>query len=258
MPRLAGSSGPAALVVSLLALTVAIGGTSYAAVQIARDSVASAQIKDDTIRSRDVADGGLRATDFAPSQLPSGAPGAQGEPGGIGPAGPVGPPGEQGPPGVPGPSGATGEQGLPGVPGPSGAPGASGAPGPSGPPGPSGEPGPSGDAGPSGPPGPTGAPGDPGFTGTFFAAEVDDDGTLIDDVNVDGVQHPADGVYFLAVTGFPRNCVATVTAEGFDPNNVNFTVSAETRDVQVVANRTAFPFGSVDTSFDITGWCVDD
>ncbi|WP_182525655.1 hypothetical protein [Nocardioides dongkuii] len=66
------------LVVSTLALVVATGGTSYAAMQIT-----SKDIVDDTVRSRDVRDGTLKAKDFRTGSLPAGEQGEAG-PAGVG------------------------------------------------------------------------------------------------------------------------------------------------------------------------------
>jgi hypothetical protein len=87
-------------VTATLALLVALSGTSYAAVSMARDSVTSWHIADGTIRARDlredsvrsaaVRDGSLRARDFRDGQLPQGAPGPQGEPGPQGQPGAAG------------------------------------------------------------------------------------------------------------------------------------------------------------------------
>lgn len=80
------------MAVSLLALAVATGGTSYAAAQIG-----SAGIRDNSVRSVDVRDGGLRPVDFsdAAKQALRGAPGQDGA---EGPEGPIGPRGEDGSP----------------------------------------------------------------------------------------------------------------------------------------------------------------
>jgi hypothetical protein len=77
-----------AVVISMIALFVALGGTSYAA--LARNSVTTIQVKD---RS-------LLAKDFRSGQLPRGATGPAGA------AGPAGPAGAAGPAGPAGPSGA--------------------------------------------------------------------------------------------------------------------------------------------------------
>ena len=86
--------------VALLALFLAIGGTSYAAVKLPTNSVATKQIKNGQVKKADlgknavtsakVKDLSLRARDFAPGQLPAG------------PAGPPGPQGEAGKPGADG------------------------------------------------------------------------------------------------------------------------------------------------------------
>jgi hypothetical protein len=92
-------SGRLALVLSLFTLVIAMGGTSYAAVKLARNSVTSATIKNNTITSADVKDHSLGAVDFRPGQLPAGPRGPQG------PRGVPGAPGEQGPQGAQGPAG---------------------------------------------------------------------------------------------------------------------------------------------------------
>jgi hypothetical protein len=70
--------------VAYLALFVALGGTSYAAVALPKNSVGAAQIKKDAVRSGDVKNGSLAAADFKAGQLPAGA---------SGPTGPQGPAG---------------------------------------------------------------------------------------------------------------------------------------------------------------------
>ena len=97
-------------VTSMMALTVALGGTSYAAITLPRNSVGSSQIKSKAVKSSDlgsnavtsakVKNGTLRAQDFALDQLPvgpRGAPGANGANGAAGPTGPQGPVGTGGP-----------------------------------------------------------------------------------------------------------------------------------------------------------------
>lgn len=101
-------------VAATLALVIATGGTSYAAVV-----VTSANIKDETVQSRDVRNGTLKLSDIndtAEAQL-------RGKVGPRGPAGPRGLPGEPGEPGeqgLPGEQGEPGEQGIPGTNGVSG------------------------------------------------------------------------------------------------------------------------------------------
>jgi len=100
------------MAVALVALFVALGGTSYATVsavmpansvgtkQIRDNSVTRAKIAHESITSVLVKDGGLLAKDFATGQLPSG------------PTGPAGPAGPQGPKGDKGDTGATGVVGT--------------------------------------------------------------------------------------------------------------------------------------------------
>jgi hypothetical protein len=90
-----------ATVIASLALLVALGGTSVAAVSVAlpRNSVGNAQLKKDAVTSIKVKNGSLLKADFKAGQLPAGAPG---------PAGPAGPAGSVGPAGPSGPSGPSG------------------------------------------------------------------------------------------------------------------------------------------------------
>jgi hypothetical protein len=77
--------------VSLLALFVALGGTSYAAVQLGKNSVGAKQIKKNAVRaseikagavrSSEVSNGSLLASDFGAGQLPAGAKGDKGDKG---------------------------------------------------------------------------------------------------------------------------------------------------------------------------------
>jgi hypothetical protein len=87
-----------ALIIAVLALVVALGGTSYAALKLGKNTVGAKQLKKGAVRSKKVADGSLLARDFKAGQLPAGAPGPQGQPGAKGD------PGEQG---VAGPAGPT-------------------------------------------------------------------------------------------------------------------------------------------------------
>ncbi len=72
---------------ALVALFVALGGTSYAAVKLKKGSVTTREIKDATVRSSDLAPG-------------------------VALSGPRGPRGAEGPAGVAGPTGAPGAQGV--------------------------------------------------------------------------------------------------------------------------------------------------
>jgi hypothetical protein len=154
-------------VVATLALFCALGGTSYAAVELSKgsvdsehlregavrgrhidlDAVTSSRIEDGSILSRDLRRGAVKwedlanrsvtsakvrnysllARDFRPGQLPAGPRGDAGE---AGPPGAMGPPGQRGEPGVEGATGAPGTPGTPGPEGPVGPPGPPGLPGP--------------------------------------------------------------------------------------------------------------------------------
>lgn len=97
------------MLVALLALFVALGGSSYAAVTLSNNSVKSKHIKNGQVKRADirasavnsgkVADGSLQAGDFAAGQIP---------PGPAGPAGPAGSAGAKGDKGDPGQPGAPG------------------------------------------------------------------------------------------------------------------------------------------------------
>lgn len=79
--------------IALIALFVALGGTSYAAIRLPRNSVGWPEIRPNAITSSKIRDGSLSRRDFAPGQLqavraatPDGAsPAAQGAPGPPGP-----------------------------------------------------------------------------------------------------------------------------------------------------------------------------
>ena len=78
-------------VVSLLALSIALGGTSYAALKVTgRDVVNSSltgrDVRNNTLRGSDIRNGSLGVRDFARGRLPAG------------PRGPAGPPGPAGAP----------------------------------------------------------------------------------------------------------------------------------------------------------------
>jgi hypothetical protein len=77
--------------VALLALFVALGGTSYAAVKLPANSVGAKQIKNNAVRSAEVKNGALKSQDFAPGTLLQGPAGPRGATGATGPRGPAGP-----------------------------------------------------------------------------------------------------------------------------------------------------------------------
>jgi hypothetical protein len=86
-------------VVATLALFVALGGSSYAAITLSKNSVKSKHIAKGAVKrsdigrsavnSRKVADGSLLGIDFKPGQLPTGPQGPKGDPGPQGPPGPT-------------------------------------------------------------------------------------------------------------------------------------------------------------------------
>jgi hypothetical protein len=89
-----------AMAVALIALLVALAGTSYAAVKLPRNSVGGPQLKRNAVTGDKVHDGSLFANDFAAGQIPKGPKGDAGPQGPGGPQGPAGIAGAQGPPGV--------------------------------------------------------------------------------------------------------------------------------------------------------------
>jgi hypothetical protein len=156
-------------VVGTLALFVALGGVSYAAVTLPAHSVGAQQLRTDAVTSDKVRDGSLRKRDFNNGALPRGKMGDPGQDGQPGDAGPPGPRGEHGPAGAkgdPGPMGANGGAGDDGRAGPAGHDGPAGPAGPPGPAGSSGSSGVAGSIGPAGPIGPPGSGGQPGMQGT--------------------------------------------------------------------------------------------
>lgn len=101
----------AATVISCIALGIALGGTSYAAVVLPKNSVGTAQLKKNAVVSSKVMNGTLLAADFKAGQLPAGPKGDKGDAGAQGAAGPTGPTGAAGPTGPTGAAGATGPAG---------------------------------------------------------------------------------------------------------------------------------------------------
>lgn len=86
----------ASMVVASTALVVALAGSGYAAVTLAKDSVGAREIRANAVRAAEIApnavgtakvrNGSLKAEDFAPGQLRAGATGAQGPQGERGPS----------------------------------------------------------------------------------------------------------------------------------------------------------------------------
>jgi len=99
-----------AMIVACLALLMALGGTSVAAVnqlgrntvdtpQLVNGAVTNPKIRNNAINSSKVANRSLLRSDFAPGQLPAGP---------VGPQGPAGPTGAAGAAGAAGPAGVIG------------------------------------------------------------------------------------------------------------------------------------------------------
>jgi hypothetical protein len=80
------------LVISVVALVVALAGTSYAALSLPKNSVGSKQIKANAVTSSKVKNRSLRPTDFKAGQLPAGPQGPKGDKGDKGDAGVPGTP----------------------------------------------------------------------------------------------------------------------------------------------------------------------
>jgi hypothetical protein len=91
-------------VAAYLALFIALGGTSYAAVKLPKNSVGATQIKANAVGSSEVKNGSLTKSDFKTSSIPAGPAGAQGPQGIQGPQGLKGDKGNQGDKGTVGPA----------------------------------------------------------------------------------------------------------------------------------------------------------
>jgi hypothetical protein len=102
-------------VLASLALFIALGGASYAAVQIPKGSVGTKQLKRNAVTSPKVKPGSLLVSDFRASQRSQlrGPAGPEGPRGATGPEGLHGPRGATGPEGPEGPRGLTGPAGPP-------------------------------------------------------------------------------------------------------------------------------------------------
>src|SRR5215208_6946809 len=77
--------------IAVIALFVALGGTTWAATQLPKGSVGTKQLKSNAVVSSKVKDGSLDSTDFGTGELPPGPPGPRGERGPVGPQGQPGP-----------------------------------------------------------------------------------------------------------------------------------------------------------------------
>lgn len=115
MHRLLSRRPSPALIVALVALFVALGGSAYAALALPKNSVGSAQLINGAVTPTKLSQASKRALS---------RPGPKGETGAPGPKGDLGPKGD------PGPKGETGAQGPEGPKGDAGAKGDTGAAGP--------------------------------------------------------------------------------------------------------------------------------
>jgi hypothetical protein len=136
-----------AMIVAILALIVALGGSAYAA-----SKISGTQIKNNSISLKKL----NRHARIATVNLPANGPG---QPGAEGKEGAAGHNGSNGNEGKAGENGKNGEKGEQGDTGPQGSPGTPGAAGPQGAQGDPGSPGSPGATGPAGPQGPQGEPG---------------------------------------------------------------------------------------------------
>jgi len=164
-----------AVVLSAIALLVALSGTSFAAV--------SALAPTNSVGSPQVINGSLQTVDLS-RRTAAFLTGSRGAPGPAGPKGSRGPAGAAGAPGATGAQGLTGVQGQPGTAGAQGPQGTAGTNGSQGPAGATGSQGPAGATGPSGLKGDKGDKGDRGpsdaYEAVFTAGHVISEGALGD------------------------------------------------------------------------------
>lgn len=106
--------------IGLLALFIALGGTSYAAVKLPKNSVGSTQIKKGAVSESKLSKGVVAKLDKSGRTGSNGATGGEGARGPAGPAGPAGATGPTGAPGATGMAGPKGDDGAPGATGPKG------------------------------------------------------------------------------------------------------------------------------------------
>ncbi len=101
-------------VVSTLALFIALGGVSYAAVKLPAHSVGTRQLRNNAVNGEKVRNHSLTALDIV-GGLPRGPKGDTGATGPGGASGVQGPKGDAGAPGAPGDAGPPGDDGAPGA-----------------------------------------------------------------------------------------------------------------------------------------------
>src|SRR4051812_7276159 len=70
--------------IAMLALFIALGGTTYAATHLSKNSVGSKQLRRNAVRSKHVKNHSLLKRDFKAGQLPKGDKGDPGTPGATG------------------------------------------------------------------------------------------------------------------------------------------------------------------------------
>lgn len=142
-------------VAAAIAVFIALGGTSYAAVTLQQNSVGAREIRAGAVGSSEVRNGSLTSKDFKRGVLPANA--TRNAASSVSPAGSAGPAGANGTAGPRGERGPAGPAGVAGAKGERGADGEDGATGAQGPAGPAGATGPQGPAGPTGATGPSDA-----------------------------------------------------------------------------------------------------
>ena len=97
LPRIRRHRPSPALVVSIIALFVALGGTSYAALRIPKNSVGSPQVINGSLQKADLsAKAAAALKGRTGAQGPHGSPGTNGAVGAAGPTGATGPAGQNG------------------------------------------------------------------------------------------------------------------------------------------------------------------
>ena len=212
-------------VIAVVALFIALGGASYAAIKVPKNSVGTKQIKKNAVNSSKVKNKSLLAKDFKAGQLPRGP---------IGPAGPIGQTGMAGRDGSAGPTGQNGAPGEDGATGPSGATGPDGATGLQGP------------TGPTGLDGGTGPTGSTGATGTSSAAVMAAHTTsnlggffAISGVTSTSVASKADVVTISPAVPVTARNLAVRIPDNFSPGS-SFTVQLRDDGVTVLACTATF------------------
>jgi hypothetical protein len=100
--------------VAYLALSIALGGTSYAAASLPRNSVGTTQLKNNAVTSAKVKNRSLTTSDFSSAAVRA-LSGETGPAGATGAQGPAGAKGDRGADGANGTGGAKGDRGDPGV-----------------------------------------------------------------------------------------------------------------------------------------------